>query len=302
MNNLPLISVIIPVYNNEILLKRSLESVVNQTYTNLEIIIISDGSMKPEIIKKIIKNFHQKNIIFIQNKINRGVSYVLNQAINISTGVFINWLSHDDFFHKDKINLQYNDLIIHNADISYTNFIQVKNNDMIYIKSVNLNNSSNQFISMVLNDNIHGCSILLRSSIIKDNNFLFNTKFRHVQDYDFWLKIIKNYKFRYLNKFLLYSQVHEAQSSIIYYEQSIKEKKLFWGGILNNIYNDNLKKIIVFRVIVSLSKRNYLNFYESNNFDKKLLDKYLFKFAFFIGYFLNMIKVSIKKICKLINI
>lgn len=302
MNNLPLISVIIPVYNNESLLRRSLESVVKQTYTNLEIIIISDGSMKPEIIKKIIKNFQQKNIIYIQNKINRGVSYVLNQAINIAKGEYINWLSHDDFFHEDKINLQYKDLIVNNEDISYTNFIQVKDNKKFYIKSINLNNSSNQFISMVLNDNIHGCSILLRSSIIKDNSLLFNTKLRHVQDYDFWLKIIKNYKFRYLNKFLLYSQVHEAQSSVANFEQSMKEKKTFWGDVLNNIYNDDLKKIIVFRVIVSLSKRNYLNFYQLNDFDKYLLDKYIFKCAFFIGYFLNIIKLSIKKTCKLINI
>lgn len=302
MNNLPLISIIIPVYNNESLLRRSLESVINQTYTNLEIIIISDGSMRPEVIKKIIKNFHTKNIIYIQNEINRGVSYVLNQAINIAKGVFINWLSHDDFFHEDKINLQYNDLIINNADISYTNFIQIKNNKHFYIKSINLNKSSNQYISMLLNDNIHGCSILLRSSIIKDNNLLFDTKLKHVQDYDFWLKIIKNYKFRYLNKFLLYSHVHEAQSSIVYFEQSMKEKKSFWGQVLSNIYGQNFKKIIVFKIIVSLSKRNYLDFYQLNNFNKNFLDKYIFKFAFFIGYCLNIIKISIKKTCKIIKV
>ena len=110
MTETPLISIIIPVYKNEFFLKKSLKSCVDQTYKNIEIIIISDGSYNNELIEKIISKTKDDRIIFLKNNKNEGVASTLNKGIEIIKGEYFTWLSHDDFFHIEKIDLQLKEL------------------------------------------------------------------------------------------------------------------------------------------------------------------------------------------------
>ena len=98
-----LVTVIIPVYKNIIFLKDSLKSVVEQSYKFIEIIIVNDGNSDLKDIKKTIKKY-KKKIKLINIKKNSGVAYALNLGIKQSKGKYISWLSHDDYFHKNKIH------------------------------------------------------------------------------------------------------------------------------------------------------------------------------------------------------
>jgi len=117
-----LVSVIIPVYKNIHFLKDSLSSVINQTYSNIEIIVVDDGSNASQQILKICNKF-KKKIKIITIKRNKGVSTCLNKAIKISKGKYINWLSHDDLFCPTKIDEQVKSLKGSPDTISVTNFI-----------------------------------------------------------------------------------------------------------------------------------------------------------------------------------
>jgi alpha-1,3-rhamnosyltransferase len=105
MTDLPLVSVIIPSYNHAQYIETAIESVLNQTYSNLELIIVDDGSKdgSPEIIEKY--SGHPR-VTTILNEENKGQSAVFNQGLEISKGEFISLLPSDDWYHPHKTAVQ----------------------------------------------------------------------------------------------------------------------------------------------------------------------------------------------------
>ena len=101
----PLISVIIPTFNRETLLKRAIISVLNQTYQNLEIVIIDDASK--DGTEKLVNNFQDSRINYFKNDRNQGVQISRNRGLEIAKGLFISFLDDDDFWLKEKIEEQY---------------------------------------------------------------------------------------------------------------------------------------------------------------------------------------------------
>ena len=112
-----LISVIIPIYNVEQYLKECLESVINQTYRNLEIILVDDGSKDKS--GKICDEYKNKDErIKVVHKENGGLSDARNAGMKIATGKYIQFIDSDDFIDKDMIETLYNLIIENEADIS----------------------------------------------------------------------------------------------------------------------------------------------------------------------------------------
>lgn len=113
----PSVSIIIPVYNSEQFLKRCLDSAVNQTLTEFEVICINDGSTdgSVEIIRK-FKEIH-RNLIFLNLKNNQGVSNARNLGIRIATGEFIGFIDSDDYVDKDYFKTLYDYSIGNDYDV-----------------------------------------------------------------------------------------------------------------------------------------------------------------------------------------
>src|SRR5689334_22845299 len=100
----PKVSIIIPVYNGSNYLHEAIDSALAQTYKNIEVIVVNDGSTDEGATDKVALSYGDR-ITYI-SKQNGGVSTALNVGIQSSTGVFIAWLSHDDVFLPHKIELQ----------------------------------------------------------------------------------------------------------------------------------------------------------------------------------------------------
>ena len=105
-----LISIIIPVYNNEEWFERCINSVINQTYKNLEIIIINDCST--DDVEDIIFKYKKldSRIIYMKNDKNKGVGYSRNRGLEISKGNYIYFLDSDDYIEKDAIESLYSNI------------------------------------------------------------------------------------------------------------------------------------------------------------------------------------------------
>lgn len=106
MNKIPLVSVIIPTYNRAQALKRALESVIKQTHTNLEIIIVDDNSNDNTMA--LVNDFIEKDkrIIFLKNDRNKGNGSCRAMGMGASKGAFISFLDDDDEWLENKIDLQ----------------------------------------------------------------------------------------------------------------------------------------------------------------------------------------------------
>ena len=139
---MPKVSIIIPVFNVENYLERCLKSIINQTFKDIEIIIINDGSTDKslEICKKFAES--DKRIILISQK-NKGVSAARNTGINIATGKYLSFVDSDDFITPDMIEFLLTNIEKHDADISscgmYDCYIQ-NNNKIKKICNKNKNN------------------------------------------------------------------------------------------------------------------------------------------------------------------
>nr|WP_306287556.1 glycosyltransferase family A protein [Pseudoalteromonas sp. WY3] len=108
-NNKPLVSIIIPCYNHENYIQNSIQSVIDQDYKNIELIIIDDGSTDRSVDKiKEMSTYCEKrfeNYVFI-HRANKGVSATLNQGLSIAQGKYVSFCSSDDSYHPEKVSRQ----------------------------------------------------------------------------------------------------------------------------------------------------------------------------------------------------
>lgn len=137
--NSHIVSIIVPVYNVEKYLERCLLSIINQTYRNIEIILVDDGSKDNS--GKICDNFAAKDIrIKVIHKISGGVSEARNTGLDNVTGEFICFVDSDDYVHEDLIKQNLEKLIEKNADMICFNRYVVNNNEIL--KRINIYNES----------------------------------------------------------------------------------------------------------------------------------------------------------------
>ena len=119
-----LISIIIPVYKVEKYLEKCIQSVINQTYENLQIILVDDGS--PDNCGKICDEYAKKDHrIEVIHKSNGGLSDARNKGLEIAKGEYIGFVDSDDYIESDMYEVLYNLLKQYNADVSICNFYTV---------------------------------------------------------------------------------------------------------------------------------------------------------------------------------
>ena len=111
------ISIVVPIYNVENYMNRCLNSIKNQTYTNLEILLINDGSL--DNCQKICEKFEKEDNRFkLYNKENGGLSDARNYGLERISSKYVCFIDSDDYIEKNYIEILYNNLITYNADIS----------------------------------------------------------------------------------------------------------------------------------------------------------------------------------------
>jgi len=194
-----LVSIIIPYYKKKIFFKKTINSVQQQTYKNLEIILIYDDSDKSDLlfIKRVLKKFVNKKIII--NKKNLGVGRARNAGILKSRGKFIAFLDADDIWHKDKIKQQIHFMKKNNVSFSFTNY-SIVNKNLKVIKEIKVPTKVS-YRSLLFACNIGLSSVVLKSNLLKNNKF---SALKTKEDYLLWLELSKkNIKMIGINRSLV---------------------------------------------------------------------------------------------------
>ena len=116
------ISIIVPIYNVEYYIEDCVKSILGQSYRNLEIIFVNDGSTDNsiDILKDLISNDHRCSIV---SQKNGGLSSARNKGLSVSTGEYVTFIDSDDFLKESYIEELYKNLINNLADISIAGFI-----------------------------------------------------------------------------------------------------------------------------------------------------------------------------------
>ena len=167
-NNLPIVSIAMASYNGERFIKEQLDSILNQSYQNIELVIVDDCSKDNTV--EIIKNFQSKysNIKLFQNSTNSGVTKTFEKAIQESTGDFIAISDQDDIWELNKIEILMNE--IENNDAVYSNSL------LVDAKGNSLNKSFTTIMNMktyysgapfLLSNSVPGHTILMKKIFVE---------------------------------------------------------------------------------------------------------------------------------------
>ena len=261
------VSIVVPVYNSEKTLVKCLDSILNQTYKNIEVLCINDGSIDSSL--KILNEYQKKDkrIIILNQKQNRGVSYTKNHGIKKASGDYICFVDSDDYIDNKMIEKMYLFSIENKLDIvkcNYTNYIDDKkyNVSLSYKNKTILsdNKSKNEFIDKLISGEIPGYLplIMIRSNIIKNNNIYINKNLNFLEDLLFYMELIRDSNrigilneslYNYINNkngltFSLNTKKIESRiSGIICCNNEIKKM---------NILNKNQEKILDTRSVYML--------------------------------------------------
>ena len=213
--NIPKVSIIIPVYNGEDYIREAIDSALNQTYRNIEIIVVNDGSV--DDTEKIAMSYGDKIRYF--KKENGGVSSALNLGIREMQGEYFSWLSHDDVYYPGKISAQIE--AIGESDrnkkrFSYGNYTCLQEVAKTYQSVTSANKLYGELCEKslfpVLFNLINGCTVLIHKSLF-DENGLFDENFDTSQDYDMWFRLLRNEDPVYIEKSLVITRMHSKQGS-----------------------------------------------------------------------------------------
>ncbi len=207
------VSIIIPVYNGANYVKEAIDSALAQTYKNIEIIVVNDGSTDKGATRKAVLSYGDK--VKYYEKENGGVSTALNLGIENMNGEYFSWLSHDDLYYPTKVERQMEEMKKYDDNtILYSDCDVIDLNGKVFATSI----YDHELLMKkpdyaLLRGCISGISLLIPKKAFEKHGG-FDTKLRCVQDYLKWFEFLEDYTFIHIPEVLVASRVHPKQVTL----------------------------------------------------------------------------------------
>lgn len=262
------VSVIVPVFNAEEYIGKTIDSIINQDFDSYEIIVVDDGSTDGslEIIKKTLENSQIPNRIIHQK--NSGVSVARNNAIDVSKGEYIVFVDADDYITSNHISTLYNG----KSDFSLTLVVKKDGEKLTDPKPYTQKSiKTEDFIKMELNMQIvfNFFQLMYRASIIKENNIRFTPGIVYGEDIEFAHKALSYGDEIIINNEKTYYYVQHPESAIKTTEyKRFQIVEIFEG--LADFYNKNNKPELANLITTSRIPKaifGNMNFFFHNGYD-----------------------------------
>jgi|SaaInl8_150m_RNA_FD_contig_111_5258_length_15109_multi_10_in_0_out_0_16 alpha-1,3-rhamnosyltransferase len=233
IKDLPLVTVCIPVYNHEKYVEEAIKSILNQTYKNIELIVIDDGS-KDNSLKVIQKLLEKNDFIFIHRE-NKGLSATLNEGIKLSKGKYFCGCASDDIYIHYKLEKQ---VIFMEENpkygMCYGKIIEFDNNNYKIKREIINAKSGWIFEELFMFDFVMpAVTTMIKKDIYKDVGLYDTSLF--IEDYDMWLRIANKYQIGFINNYLAYYRKHETNISNQIFNMYESQKIIVykWNNIVN---------------------------------------------------------------------
>ena len=229
----PRITVLMSVYNGEKYLREAIDSILNQTFKDLEFLIINDGST--DKTAEILQSYQDPRIKIINNQKNIGLTKSLNKGLKLAKGEYIARMDADDISYQDRLQVQY-DYLKNNPEVdlvgSWNDVIDDIGNTISFWKC----NYSSEDIYYILNfrNCLTHCSLLFRKELVV-NNGGYNETMKNAQDYELWSRISK------------IAKIYQIQEPLVKWRMNSNvistKKKNNQVKTINTIVKNNLERL-----------------------------------------------------------
>ena len=209
----PKVTIVIPVYNGSNYVEGAINSALNQTYQNVEVVVINDGSNDDGATAKICNSFEDK-IVYVEQE-NQGVAGAMNTALEHMTGDLFCWLSHDDEHLPDKTQKQVEFLrALGRGDIMlFGNYFLMDDDGKVWHESQMDQKLLMQQPSIaLLRGMINGCTLMIPTKILR-KHLPFKTELRFTQDYEMWDRLREDGEFLFMPETLVKYRIHPGQDT-----------------------------------------------------------------------------------------
>lgn len=278
-----LISIVIPIYNAEKYLEECLNSIKNQTYKNIEVIMVNDGSKDNS--ETICKRFSEDDTRFRYfTKVNGGVSSARNLGLDNVKGEYITFIDADDWIAEKHLELLINSIKKTNSDIGVSSYKEFNNKDTYYIRvytkqEKNLLNfekmNRDKFLSLfpkLMSANVcfnNAVSKLFRKDLVK--NLRFDTSIKYGEDLDFYFRLYLNVdSISYVDELTYVYRIHGDSTTSNFNQEHAEQELTIFKQMYEKIQEIGLPTIHYFNKLKKLLELR-MDFLEN----KVLLNEYL---------------------------
>lgn len=235
----PRVSVLMSAYNSEKYIAAAIESILTQTFTDFEFVIINDGSTDrtPEIVAEYAAR--DKRIKFIDNKKNAGLIAALNQGLEFCHGEYIARMDSDDISLPTRFAKQ----------VKYMNQHPECGVCGAWIKKFGRGVKSDEFFKYqsrmkLLDFLIYGCQVaqpctMIRKSILDKYNIKYNPDYKYSEDYAFWVQVCKHAEIHNLQEVLLNYRWHDGNVSVTHKKTQLECAERIRKSILSELLSND---------------------------------------------------------------
>lgn len=210
------VSIVLPTYNGARYIRQSIDSCLTQTYKNIELIIVDDGST--DETPEIIKSYEDKRIKYLRHKKNKGLPSALNRGFARASGKYLTWTSDDNYYAEEAIEKMLNFLIEEDCLFVYCDFYTFEDDNPFEKKYIKM--------PSIVNFKHENCvgACFLYSKQIKETIGNYDPTAILVEDYDYWIRVSKQFPMYHLSEPLYFYRIHnKSLYSSHYYEVQISK-------------------------------------------------------------------------------
>jgi glycosyltransferase involved in cell wall biosynthesis len=260
---MPKVSVLMPMFNSEKYIGMAIESILNQTFKDFELIILNDGSTDNS--KKIVESYSDSRIILIENTQNQGLARTRNRLIAEAKGDFLAWLDSDDIALPQRLQIQVDfleknpnhALVASWARIIGSNNLPTGNFVKSYIPNTDLS-ALLLFVNYIVQS-----SVMLRRNLLPDEHY--NLDFPPTEDYELWVRIAKKHPIAILNDILVDYRVHDSNISFTQNDRAMRTVKMN--------HQRQLEDLGINPTMQEIDLHYALSFGNGETFDKDFIEK-----------------------------
>ena len=232
LSNKPLVSVVIPVYNGSNYLSQAIDSALAQTWPNLEILVVDDGSDDEGRTEAVAAAYGDR--IRYLKKPNGGVATALNYGIRAMRSEYFSWLSHDDRFEPNKIDRMMRVMLSRRETVvAFGDYVST-DKDGVFVREYRAGDDFDELQPLwsVFEGRINGCAMIVPKQCF-DVCGLFDPRLPSTQDYDMWFRLALRFPFVHVPGVAVFQREHASQGSKT--ERFLEEVQLLWMSMLDRL-------------------------------------------------------------------
>jgi glycosyltransferase involved in cell wall biosynthesis len=228
------VSVVLPCYNCDQYIGEAIQSILNQTYRDFELIIIDDGST--DQTTTVIRSFNDNRIRLINKEQNQGLVDSLNRGLELAQFDYIAIMHGDDIASQDRLEEQVLFMETHPEIICCGSWINILGTEKVIQYPAN---SDEVHVGMLDGNIIAHPTVMLKTNTIKSHHLQYNPEYHYgAEDYEFWQQLMKVGRITNIPKVLLQYRLHNSQKSELYKQRIIAYTEHIRTRFLNDVSAD----------------------------------------------------------------